>query len=372
MTNVLVLHANGEDYLGDSLLHGLRTVLGADCVDAPRRDALYDDISDEGAPRALRPRLHALRPPARGRHRPAVAAAPRARGRVRRRRHHRHPPQLGAVAAAAPTPQDDARERHRPRGLRRRRRPGALPARPDVVEADAALAAAARGGPRARLQARAEPHDRVVRYYGLLPPGIAERRLASTSSRSPSRSPKSTSPPATSARPAARRAGRRPRGARPARPRRRRLPLRREADYHADLRASRFGVTTKKAGWDALRHYEVAAAGAVPCVRDLHLKPERSAPFGLHDGINCVAYPTPASSWIGSSRCRAAEVARLRAGALEWAARNTTRPARASCCRASAHDRPPAPRRPGHRGGRRQGDPRRRAAHRRLLRARCS
>jgi len=59
--------------------------------------------------------------------------------------------------------------------------------------------------------------------------------------------------------------------------------------YHADLRASRFGVTTKKAGWDALRHYEIAAAGAVPCFRDLDAKPPTCAPHGL-DRTNCLVY----------------------------------------------------------------------------------
>ena len=41
MTSVLFLHSNAEDYLADSLLHGLRSVLGADVVDVPRRDSLY-------------------------------------------------------------------------------------------------------------------------------------------------------------------------------------------------------------------------------------------------------------------------------------------------------------------------------------------
>ena len=61
------------------------------------------------------------------------------------------------------------------------------------------------------------------------------------------------------------------------------------AAYHADLRASRFGVTTKRAGWDALRHYEIAAAGAVPCFRDLDRKPATCAPFGL-DRTTAISY----------------------------------------------------------------------------------
>ena len=47
----------------------------------------------------------------------------------------------------------------------------------------------------------------------------------------------------------------------------------READYYRDLQASRFGITTKRTGWDCLRHYEIAANGAVPCFRDLDRKP---------------------------------------------------------------------------------------------------
>lgn len=98
----------------------------------------------------------------------------------------------------------------------------------------------------------------------------------------------------------------------------------REEDYYADLQASRFGITAKRAGWDALRHYEIAANGSVPCFRDLDRKPGRCAPHGLDDS-NCVVY----SSWddlrgkldvIGDDR-----YAQLQAGALGWARANTTR-----------------------------------------------
>ena len=47
MTSVLYLHSNAEDYLADSLLHGLRTVLGEDVVDVPRRDSMYA-VADQG------------------------------------------------------------------------------------------------------------------------------------------------------------------------------------------------------------------------------------------------------------------------------------------------------------------------------------
>lgn len=63
-----------------------------------------------------------------------------------------------------------------------------------------------------------------------------------------------------------------------------------EEAYYDDLASSRFAVTTKRGGWDCLRHYEIAAAGALPCVRDLDIKPPTCAPHGLEAGINCLNY----------------------------------------------------------------------------------
>jgi hypothetical protein len=103
-----------------------------------------------------------------------------------------------------------------------------------------------------------------------------------------------------------------------------RYAFEREEDYRADLRASRFAITTKKAGWDTLRHYEVAAAGAIPCVRDLDRKPPRCAPHGLH-AANCVPYSDAGSLLRRLEGMRPDEEARLRAGALAWARDNTTR-----------------------------------------------
>ena len=63
-----------------------------------------------------------------------------------------------------------------------------------------------------------------------------------------------------------------------------------EKAYYDDLAASRFAVTTKRGGWDCLRHYEIAAAGAVPCIRELEVKPASCAPHGLQAGVNCLSY----------------------------------------------------------------------------------
>jgi hypothetical protein len=96
-----------------------------------------------------------------------------------------------------------------------------------------------------------------------------------------------------------------------------------EQAYYADLRASRFGVTTKREGWDALRHYEIAAAGAVPCFRDLDRKPSTCAPFGLGPD-NSISYSDSRDLLERIERIDATEYARLAAGALAWAQRNTT------------------------------------------------
>jgi hypothetical protein len=106
-----------------------------------------------------------------------------------------------------------------------------------------------------------------------------------------------------------------------------------EDAYYADLRASRFGVTTKKGGWDCMRHYEIAANGCVPAFRDLDRKPATCAPHGL-DETNCVPYRdaddlTRRLEAIGEPEYRALQAGALaralQAGALAWARRNSTR-----------------------------------------------
>tara|TARA_R110000751_G_scaffold1474_9_gene5586 strand:- start:1725 stop:2732 length:1008 start_codon:yes stop_codon:yes gene_type:complete len=62
-----------------------------------------------------------------------------------------------------------------------------------------------------------------------------------------------------------------------------------EADYYSDIQHSKFGITTKRAGWDCLRHYEIAANGAVLCFKDLDQKPASCAPHGL-DASNSISY----------------------------------------------------------------------------------
>jgi hypothetical protein len=97
-----------------------------------------------------------------------------------------------------------------------------------------------------------------------------------------------------------------------------------EDAYRADLQRARFGVTTKREGWDCLRHYEIAANGAVPCFRDLHRKPATCAPHGLADGVNCLAYSAPRALLDRVAALSDDEYARLQDGALRWARANTT------------------------------------------------
>lgn len=97
-----------------------------------------------------------------------------------------------------------------------------------------------------------------------------------------------------------------------------------EADYYADLQSSRFGITTKRRGWDCMRHYEIAANAAVPCFRDLDRKPVTCAPHGL-DQTNSINYRDPADLFRKIAALRDDEYERLQAGAMRWAQANTTR-----------------------------------------------
>ena len=63
-----------------------------------------------------------------------------------------------------------------------------------------------------------------------------------------------------------------------------------EQEYYKDIQDSKFGITTKRAGWDCLRHYEIAANGAVICFKNLDKKPKICAPHGLVPNYNCISY----------------------------------------------------------------------------------
>lgn len=96
-----------------------------------------------------------------------------------------------------------------------------------------------------------------------------------------------------------------------------------EAEYFADLRRARFGITTRRAGWDTLRHLEVAASGCVVCFRDLDTKPRRCAPHGL-DASNSISYRDNDDLFAALDALSPDREQQLQRAALCWAALNTT------------------------------------------------
>ena len=99
-----------------------------------------------------------------------------------------------------------------------------------------------------------------------------------------------------------------------------------EQDYYDDLTNSRFAVTTKRGGWDCLRHYEIAAAGALPCVRQLQTKPSTCAPHGLKAGVNCLSYQNWADlhTQMNLLDSDPSQYQRLLNASSEWVRQHTT------------------------------------------------
>lgn len=316
---MLFLHANSEDYLADSLLHGLRLVLGDEVVDVPRRDALYDDL-----PAERRAALY-------GRGFTLYGRLPEPPGIARDRWLERvFAGEFGLVVVG------DVHRNWAPWVTLRRElgRLRALGVRVAVVDGgDGPVLYPF--GPTWWRHALPRPLPRALGLDGVtvfkrelqpLTAIVARRRLArrvrpigfsipedrlarGDEPRTKLLSTHVVDPEVVALVPGAAL----------------KYAFASEDDYYADLRSSRFAVTTKKAGWETLRHYENAASGAIPCFRDLHRKPAAAAPFGLSDGVNCVAYSDPRALLARLEAMPPAEEERLRAGALAWAARNTTR-----------------------------------------------
>jgi hypothetical protein len=61
-----------------------------------------------------------------------------------------------------------------------------------------------------------------------------------------------------------------------------------EEEYFEDMANSWFGLTSKKGGWDSLRHYEIMASGSLLLFRDYDKKPEQCSPQNLP----CFSYST--------------------------------------------------------------------------------
>jgi hypothetical protein len=322
VTRILFLHSNAEDYLADSLLHGLRTLLGADVVDVPRRDTMYE-IADRSQvygrgftlygtlPEVEVDRAWPIDRALRGEFDAIVFAdiarywGPWAQLRSRLFELKR----LGVTLAAVDGHDFETMYPHGPvywKGMRPWPPPRAA-------------------GRIAFFKRELTPLTARVRYYGLLPAGPALRRLR-----------RHVQPIAFSIPEEKVAAGDEPKtkllATHVVDPEVQALvpgthtsyAFEDEAAYVADLRGSRFGITTKRQGWDCMRHYEQAAAGCVPCFRDLHRKAPTCAPHGL-DESNCVPYTDPRALLRRIEAMGEDEYAALRAGALAWARRNTTR-----------------------------------------------
>jgi len=97
-----------------------------------------------------------------------------------------------------------------------------------------------------------------------------------------------------------------------------------EEDYYNDLAKSKFGITTKRSGWDCLRHYEIAANGAVICFKDLDKKPKTCAPHGLIPGKNCICYNSYEELMKIINSLSNNDYNNLQYNCWEWAKNNTT------------------------------------------------
>ena len=62
-----------------------------------------------------------------------------------------------------------------------------------------------------------------------------------------------------------------------------------EEKYYDDMAQSWFGLSCRKGSWDALRNYEIIAAGAVLLFRDYIHKPKYASPVG----VPAISYSTP-------------------------------------------------------------------------------
>lgn len=96
-----------------------------------------------------------------------------------------------------------------------------------------------------------------------------------------------------------------------------------QQDYFNDLARSRFGITTKRAGWDCLRHYEIAAAGTIACFRELNQKPSDCAPHGLNT-TNCISYQTARDLCAKLNSVTDAEYKALLQASHQWILKHTT------------------------------------------------
>ena len=97
-----------------------------------------------------------------------------------------------------------------------------------------------------------------------------------------------------------------------------------ESNYRQNLAESRFGITTKRGGWECLRHYEIAASGTIPCFRNLNAKPLTCAPHGLIDGVNCISYDNAEHLMQRINQLTNEKEKTMQKAALNWARSSNT------------------------------------------------
>jgi len=98
-----------------------------------------------------------------------------------------------------------------------------------------------------------------------------------------------------------------------------------EKDYYSDLQNAKYGITTKRAGWDCMRHYEIAANGAVICFKNLNEKPKSCAPHDLIPGVNCISYNSFPDLKNKINNLSPQKYSKIQAGGLDWVRNKTTR-----------------------------------------------
>lgn len=96
-----------------------------------------------------------------------------------------------------------------------------------------------------------------------------------------------------------------------------------EFKYYQDIQLSNYGITTKKAGWDCLRHYEIAANGTVLCFKNLHSKPDTCAPHGLNE-TNTIAYNSLSELKQKIEKLSASDYLTYQHNTLTWVKNYTT------------------------------------------------
>lgn len=96
-----------------------------------------------------------------------------------------------------------------------------------------------------------------------------------------------------------------------------------EKEYYKDIQLSKFGITTKRSGWDCLRHYEYTANGAVLCFKNYSDKFIQCAPYGLNE-TNCIFYNTSSELIEKLATISDLEYTTLLKNSYKWVKNNTT------------------------------------------------